>query len=177
MLFLIQSYPVDGAESDFSSSDIWLWTFGSSYQHLSSSWRACYILIFIGWGVGRFWRCTVVSSLDISIQSDYSLVFRWNYFSRYTRCRCQVMNMSANTHPSICFRTLLDSRRICWVLLRFCLCNNNDDAQAGSLWRVGGARNCTVGLWLLPLGFLFCEFFFFSLIPNKPRLILDISGM
>ena len=130
-------------------------------------------LIFIGWGVGKFWRCTVVSSLDISIQSDYSLVFRWNYFSRYTRCRCQVMNMSANTHPSICFRTLLDSRRICWVLLRFCLCNNNDDAQAGSLWRVGGARNCTLGLWLLPLGFLFCENFF-SLIPSKPRLRLKI---
>ena len=126
--------------------------FRLTYQHLSSSWRACYTFkIFIGWGVGRFWRCTVVSSLDISIQSDYSLVFRWNYFSRYTRCRCQVMNMSANTHPSICFRTLLDSRRICWVLLRFCLCNNNDDAQAGSLWRVGGARNCTLGLWLLDI--------------------------
>ena len=57
-------------------------------------------------------RCAVVASRKITIQSNYSFVFRWNYFSRYARCKCHVY------HPSRCFWTLLDSRSICWVLLR-----------------------------------------------------------
>ena len=55
-------------------------------------------LNFIGWGVGKFRRCTVVSSLNINIQSDYSFVFRWNCFSRYARCRC---HEHVNLHPPV----------------------------------------------------------------------------
>ena len=55
-------------------------------------------LNFIGWEVGKCWhaavRCTVVSSRDINIQSNYSFVVRWNYFSRFARCRCHVRSPS-----------------------------------------------------------------------------------
>ena len=85
---------------------IWL-----QVEELATLW------ISLGRGLGDFRCCTYVASLDICIQSDYPFVFRWNCFSRYARCRCQVARTSAYTHPSICFRT--EFRHICWVLLRF----------------------------------------------------------
>ena len=77
----------------FNFSDLWFCTFSSTYQH-TFKLKSLLQLNFIGWG----WKnANVFLSVALSfhprtylIQSNYWFVFRWNYISRYARCRCHV---------------------------------------------------------------------------------------
>ena len=141
--FPIQSYP-----KRWSRIGMWfLLTFGcelfcSLYQHLSSSWRACYTLISLGRGLGDF---DVAHSFHpwtyVSNQITH-LFFWWNYFSRNARCRCQVVS-NVILHPPVHSNGF--SAHLLSIVKVFAFV-----IEAGSFWRVGGARNCTLGFLLLP---------------------------
>ena len=98
-----------------------------------------------------------MSSLDICIQSDYPFVFQWICFSRYARCRCQLVSTSSYTHPSNCLRTVFRHIFEFVKVIAFVI-------EGGSLWTVGGVRNCTLGFLLPPRDF------FFPLIPSYTQI-------
>ena len=72
--------------ADIQLSDLWFWTFGSTYQHLSSSWRACYTWISLvgGWGSVNVFLSVASSFHNYPI--ELLLCFPMELFLKNARC-------------------------------------------------------------------------------------------